>query len=61
MRMRKMAVRISSSVRTQAGRGGLASRAEDVEVLLLVTLLEADPPELATAGGDRDTSCGLAR
>ena len=50
MTTRKVAVRISSSVRTQAGGGGIA---EDTGLFVLVMLLEADAP--------RDTSPGLGR
>lgn len=52
----------SSSVRTQAGGGGSsAGRAEGVDLLSMVMLLEADAPKLAEAGGDRDTSPGRGR
>ena len=61
MTMRKMTVTISSSVRTQAGGGGIACGADDVESLRLVTLRVVDVLGPAKVGGDRDILWGLAR
>ena len=60
MKIRKTAVRRSSTVRTQSGADCISCD-EDVEVLSLVMLFEPGFAGTGKAGGDRDTSFGFGR